>query len=96
MNTAPRWVSTLLLPEQIRARSITVKDKAGREMKGQLDVAMVNDRGQSVVRARYNLSADSNRSAFAAFYVTQEQMDAYTDAEGTCIINAPPNPSRCT
>jgi hypothetical protein len=96
MNTPLRWVATLLLPEQIRARSITVKDKAGREMKGQLDVAMVNDRGQSVVRARYNLNPASSRAAFAAFYVTQEQMDAYNDAEGTCILNAPSNPSRCT
>jgi hypothetical protein len=96
MNTTPRWVSTLLLPEQIRARSITVKDKTGREMKGQLDVAMVNDKGQSVVRARYNLNPDSSRAAFAAFYVTQEQMDAYTDAEGICTLNAPANPSRCT
>ena len=96
MNTAPRWVSTMLLPEQIRARSITVKDKAGREMKGQLDVAMVNDKGQSVVRARYNLNPESSRAAFAAFYVTQEQMDAFTDAGEKCIINAPANPSRCT
>jgi hypothetical protein len=96
MNTPPRWVSTMLLPEQIRAHSITVKDKAGRAMQGRLDVAMVNDRGQSVVRARYNLSPESSRAAFAAFYLTQEQMDAFADEEEKCILNAPTNPSRCT
>jgi hypothetical protein len=95
MNTAPRWVSTPLSPEQIRARSITVKDKTGREMRGQLDVAMVNDKGQSVVRARFNLNPESGRAAYAAFYVTQEQMDAFADAGEKCILNAPPNPSRC-
>jgi hypothetical protein len=95
MNTAPRWVSTPLSPEQIRARSITVIDKTGREMRGQLDVAMVNDKGQSVVRARFNLNPESGRAAYAAFYVTQEQMDAFADTGEKCILNAPPNPSRC-
>jgi hypothetical protein len=93
MNTAPRWVSTVFEPEKIRGHLITVKDKTGREMKGHLEVAMVNDKGQSVVRACYNLSPEPKRSAFAAFYLNQEQMDAFTEEGGKCILNAPANPS---
>jgi hypothetical protein len=81
-------------PEKIRNHSITVKDKTGREMKGHLEVAMVNDKGQSVVRACYNLNPESKRAAFAAFYLNQEQMDAFTEEAGKCILNAPANPSR--
>lgn len=94
MNTAPQWVSTMLQPEQIRGHSITVKEKTGREIKGRLEVAMVNDKGQSVVRACYNLNPDSKRWAFVAFYLTQEQMDAFTEEGEKCILNAPANPSR--
>ncbi len=94
MNTAPRWVSTKFEPEKIRSHPITVKDKGGREMKGHLEVAMVNDKGQSVVRAYYNLNPDSKRTEFAAFYLTQEQMDAFTEEGGKCILNAPANPSK--
>jgi hypothetical protein len=71
-----------------------VKDKAGREMKGHLEVAMVNDKGQSVVRACYNLNSESNRAAFVAFYLNQEQMDAFTAEGEKCILSAPANPSR--
>lgn len=94
MNTAPRWVSTTLQPEKIHGHSITVRDKTGREIKGRLEVAMVNDKGQSVVRTCYNLSLDLKRAAFAAFYLTQEQMDAFTKDGEQCILNAPVNPSR--
>jgi len=94
MNTAPQWVSTTLQPEQIHGHSITVKDKTGREIKGRLEVAMVNDQGQSVVRTCYNLNPDSRRATWAAFYLTQEQMDAFTKEEEQCILNAPANPSR--
>jgi hypothetical protein len=45
-------------------------------MRGHLEVAMVNDKGQSVVRACYNLTSDSRRATFVAFYLTQGQMDA--------------------
>jgi hypothetical protein len=94
MNTVPRWVSTTLQPEKIHGRSITVKDKTGREIKGHLDVSMANDKGQSVVRASYNLNPDSRRETFAAFYLTQEQMDAFKGEGEQCILNAPVNPSR--
>jgi hypothetical protein len=96
MNTAPRWVSTTLEPGKIHDHSITVKDKTGREMRGQLEVAMVNDKGQSVVRACYNLNPDSRRVILAAFYLTQEQMDVFTTEGEQCILNAPANPSRWT
>lgn len=94
MNTAPQWVSTALESEKIHGRSITVKDKRGREIKGHLEVAMVNDKGQGVVRTCYNLNPDSRRATFAAFYLTQEQMDAFTRDGEQCIFNAPANPSR--
>jgi|SRR5580658_543325 hypothetical protein len=94
MNTAPRWVSTMLEPEKIHGHSISVKDKAGREIKGSLEVAMVNDKGQSVVRACYSLNPDSRRATLAAFYLTQEQMDAFTKEGEQCILDAPANPSR--
>lgn len=96
MNTVPRWVSTTLQREKIHGHSIIVKDKTGREMKGHLQVAMVNDQGQSVVRACYNLNPDSRRATFAAFYLTQEQMDAFTKEEEQCMLNAPVNPSKWT
>ena len=94
MNTAPRWVSTPFQPEKIHGRSITVKDKAGREMKGHLEVAMVNDQGQCAVRVCYNLTPDSKRTTLAAFYLAQEQMDAFAADGEKCILNAPANPSR--
>ena len=94
MNTVPKWVSTALEPGKIHGRSITVKDNKGREIKGHLEVAMVDDKGQSVVQTCYNLNPDSRRSAFAAFYLTQEQMDAFTRDGEQCILNAPANPSR--
>src|SRR5580704_17456229 len=94
MKTGPRWVSTLLQPEQIHGHSIIVKDKMGREIKGHLEVAMVNDKGQSVVRTFYNLNPDSKRGPLAAFYLTQEQMDAFTKEGEQCLLNAPINPSK--
>jgi hypothetical protein len=94
MNTAPRWVSTTLQPEKIHSHSITVKDKTGREIKGHLEVAMANDKGQSVVRACYNSNPDSRRMSLVAFYLTQEQMDAFEKDGEQCILNAPANPSR--
>jgi hypothetical protein len=94
MNTAPRWVSTTLQPEKLHGHPITVKDKTGREMKGRLEVAMVNDKGQSAVRACYNLNPDLRKMTLAAFYLTQEQMDAFTKEGEQCILNAPANPSR--
>ena len=96
MNTAPRWVSTALQPEQIHGHSIIVKDKAGREIRGRLEVAMINDKGQSVVQTCYNLNPDSRRATLAAFYLTQEQMDAFTREGERCILNAPVNPSSWT
>lgn len=50
----------MLQPEKLHGHSIVVKDKTGREIKGRLEVAMVNDKGQSVVRACYNLNPDSS------------------------------------
>jgi hypothetical protein len=94
MNTVPRWVSTTLQPEKIHGHSITVKDKMGRGIKGHLEVAMANDKEQSVVRACYNLNPDSRRVAFVAFYITQEQMDAFIKEGERCILDAPANPSR--
>jgi hypothetical protein len=93
MNTAPRWVSTVLEPEKIHDHSVLVKDKSGREIKGHLEVAMVNDRGESVVRACYLLNPDSRRMALAAFYLTQEQMDAFGREGERCVLNAPVSPS---
>jgi UDP-N-acetylmuramyl pentapeptide synthase len=94
MNTVSRWVSITLQPEKIHGHSITVKDKTGREIKGHLDVARVNNKGQSVVRASYNLNPKSKRTAFAAFYLTQEQMDIVEEGGERWILNAPANPSR--
>lgn len=94
MNTPPRWVSTVLEPGKIHGQSVTVKDKAGREIKGDLAVAMVNDKGEIVVRASYNLNPDSRRAVFAAFYLTQPQMDAFIKEGEQCVLNAPANPSR--
>jgi hypothetical protein len=94
MNTAPRWVSTALQPEKIRGHSITVKDRTGREIKGRLQVTMVNDQGQSVVCACYSLNPDLKRATFVAFYLTQEQMDAFTKEGDKCILDAPVKPSR--
>jgi hypothetical protein len=94
MNTAPRWVSTVLEPGKFHGHSIIVKDKTGREIKGDLAVAMVNDQGEIVVRASCNLNSDSRRAAFAAFYLTQAQMDAFTGEGEQCALNAPLNPSR--
>ena len=94
MNTAPRWVSTTLQHEQIHGHTIIVKDKTGREIKGRLEVAMVNDKGQSVVRTCYNLNPDLRRATLAAFYLTQEQMDAFAKEGEQCILSAPANPSR--
>ena len=94
MNTTPRWVSTTLQPEKVHGHSITVKDKTGREIKGRLQVAMVNDKGQSVVSACYSLNPDSKRTDLVAFYLTQEQMDAFANDEERCVLNAPANLSR--
>jgi hypothetical protein len=94
MNTAPRWVSTTLQADKIHGQSITVKDKVGREIKGHLEVAMVNDKGQSAVCVCFNLNPDSRRVAFAAFYLTQEQMDVFTKEGEKCILGAPVNLSR--
>jgi len=84
-NHTPTWKDS---------RSITVKDKTGREIKGHLDVALVNDKGQGVVRASYNLNPKSKRAAFAAFYLNQEQMDVFKEGGEQWILNAPANPSR--
>ena len=94
MNTALPWGSTPLQPDKIHGQSITVKDKSGPEMRGHLEVAMVNDKGQSVVRACYNLTSDSRRATFVAFYLTQGQTDGFTKDGEKCILSAPVNFSR--
>jgi hypothetical protein len=94
MNTAPQWVATSLDSEKIHDHSVLVKDKAGREIQGRLEVAMVNDRGESVVRACYHLNPDSKRASLAAFYLSQEQMDAFAREGEQCVLTAPVSPSK--
>lgn len=94
MNTVPptpptSWVSTKLKRENIHAKPVTLKEKAGREITGHLEVEKVGEDGRMLVRACYNPSPYDGTVMLTAFRLSQAQMDAFAQQPEACVFILP-------
>lgn len=89
MTPAQPWVSSQLDPEQIQAKEVWILDKTGRKIKGRLEVEEASAKGQLVVQAQYTSSPHPNSMVFAAFRLTQEQMDDFARKGEVCVLKIP-------